>query len=250
MSVRYDGSHSISFWYRESDETLDAKGKNTWTDFHLIPAQRPYFGIPEVNYQIVGIPNSSDRINITDAIPGGQTYGPVQGEWSFYIDHYEWNNWVDARDAIVEYFNGKRLVVCLDDDPETFREGRFSITKYDPKPDYSMVTIKYDLDFGEADSDGLLYRIRFLDNDGSVLSDEYYNSGDYPDISRINTDKPNGWSFVGWSPEIDFVRKNADYTAVYERGDSLHYIKFYAQSGRLVEKLDHVPDGMDLWNNA
>lgn len=250
MSVRYEGLHSISFWDKEEDKTLGAKCKNTWTDFHLIPIARPYFGIPQVNYQIVGIPNSSDRINITDFIPGGQTYGPIQGEWSFFIDHNKWKDWVETRDALVEFFNGRRLTVRIDDDLDTFHEGRFSISKYDHKPDYTTVSIKYDLDYGEADQSGLLYRIRFIDYDGKVMSDRYYSSGDYPDSSQINTNKPNGLTFAGWTPEVDFVAKNMDYVATYERDKSLHYIKFFKQNGRLVEQLDHVPDGMFMYYDA
>lgn len=168
MFINYNGTHSITFWKADDENKVSY---HSYEDFGLIPQQRPYFGIPTANYQIVGIPNSSDRINITDTLPGGLTFGPIQGEWSFFIDHEKWSDWATSKQKISDFFNGKRLIVRLDEMPDEFYEGRFSISKYEPGAVATTVGIKYDLDYapieftpGEDSNDA----IRLINSDNKL----------------------------------------------------------------------------------
>ncbi len=91
MSVYYDGKHSIDFFRLDGGERV---GKNSWTDFHLIPAKKPTIAPKQPTSGMVGFPNSNRRIYFPKLLPEKQTYGLRSGEWEFYIDNESFS--VDA----------------------------------------------------------------------------------------------------------------------------------------------------------
>ena len=142
MDVEYKGKHSIIFF---KDTGAGYSKRNSWTDFHMIPASRPYvaFGTPGISQVI--IPGTSKRVDITDYKPGGLTFGGRAGTWEFYIDHSKWENWVDAKSTIKNYIHGGTFLINLTDDPYILYQGILTISGYVAGQNYSKITIQYDL---------------------------------------------------------------------------------------------------------
>ena len=208
MPTGYNGEFSVHFWeeyirmYSENGQSFSTPAiryRNTWLDYNLIPEKPPYIALPEVNYSIVSIPNSSDRIDITEFMPGGQTYGNRKGSWKFYIDHDRWASWAIQKDLLSEFLHGKRLVVRLDDSEE-FYIGRFRISDYKSEKDYSTCTIEYDLDCDSLE-DIQHYTIsdnRSLDRDDIRIKYRPISVIEYTELSSTDYTiryKPLNWKF-------------------------------------------------------
>jgi hypothetical protein len=84
MSVYYDGKHSIDFFRLDGGERI---GKNSWSDFHLIPVKKPIINPKQPASGMLGFPNTNRRIYQPKFLPEKQTYGLRSGEWEFYIDN-------------------------------------------------------------------------------------------------------------------------------------------------------------------
>ena len=61
--------------------------KNTWDDWHLIPATRPLFNPPLVKFNLQDVPGGDGMINLTKALAGRPTYGNRTGSWTFYVEN-------------------------------------------------------------------------------------------------------------------------------------------------------------------
>lgn len=133
MSIVYNGSHSI-----------EINGYNTWTDWHLVPASRPFIALPSPNINIVQIAGTSKFVDMTDYLPGGLTFGQRTGSWDFYIDHDKWGNWTVAYNTIADLLHGKPVTVRLVDDPTRQYSGRVTIA-YTPDESHSRISFNYTL---------------------------------------------------------------------------------------------------------
>ena len=142
MDVEYKGQHSIIFF---KDTGMGYTKRNSWLDFHMIPATRPYVVLGSANYHTIAIPGTSKRYDTTDYRPGGLTFGGRTGTWEFYIDHTKWDDWVDAKTAIRDYIHGGTFLINLADDPYVLYQGILTVTGYVAGQNYSKITIQYDL---------------------------------------------------------------------------------------------------------
>ena len=119
--------------------------KNTWDDWHLIPSSRPLFNPPSVKTQYQDIPGAHGKMDLTEALTGYPLYDNRTGSWEFYVmnDYQEWNV---LYQEILNYLHGRRMTAFLEDEPEYYYEGRFSVNKWDSQKDWSRITIDYDVD--------------------------------------------------------------------------------------------------------
>ena len=216
MSTHYFGEHEICFWKKEfyNNTYRINTPKFTWTDFHLIPESRPSISIPKANYTIAQIPNSNNRVNITDYMPGGQTFESRTGEWRFYIDHDQWPSWTSSHYDLDEYFNGSKMLVLLNNQNDIY-EGRIILSSYEVNDNYSRVSIEYDLDAKPiTDFENVLFRIRFIGIHNEVLQENLLSYNDAPYYyGSLNND--GNLRFVNWDPVIKKVTQNVDYHAIY-----------------------------------
>ncbi len=135
LSKRY---HSLVF----SSDSVD---KNTWDDWHLIPAEPPIATLPEARTKFVEIPGMNGLLDISD-IRGGTRYHDRTGSWKFYITRdYSGYNRASLYDEIKNFLHGKTLKVYLLDDPFYYYEGRFSVDNFVYGKNYSDITISYTL---------------------------------------------------------------------------------------------------------
>ena len=118
--------------------------KNTWDDWHLVPTSRPLVPPPGVNTSYVTVPGASGALDLTEALTGYPTYSNRTGSWGFIVmnDYGEG----DARySEIMGYLHGKQLRAILDDDPNYYYEGRFSVSGWASNKNWSRITINYNV---------------------------------------------------------------------------------------------------------
>lgn len=132
--------HSINF----IDIHDDTKRKNTWTDWHLIPASRPVINPPKVNKKIVDVPGHNGGIDLTDAVLGSPTFGNRTGSIDFYVANDYWR-WEIAFTTIMMAIHGRELKLKLEDDPAYYYSGRFSVNKWSSEKVNSKISIDYDI---------------------------------------------------------------------------------------------------------
>lgn len=120
--------------------------KNTWDDWHLIPSSRPEFSAPKAREKYVRIPGKAGcaDLDITNAVMPFPTYENRTGNFQFFVDN-DYGYWEDRYTEIREYLHGKVLRAILEDDPGYFYEGRFEVSPWESKKDWSVITISYNV---------------------------------------------------------------------------------------------------------
>lgn len=116
--------------------------KNTWNDWHLIPSKRPTVASPGVETNMVQIPGRSGSLDMSEYLTGGIVYGDRSGSWEFIVDN-DHERWVTIKDKIMEYLHGKHLFVVLEDDPNFYYEGRFTLNEWRSEAVCSSIVINY-----------------------------------------------------------------------------------------------------------
>lgn len=148
-SVYYEGEHSLNF----IPEGESGTWKNSWEEWGLAPTSRPVISLPEPTTNYVEIPGTSGSHDLTDQF-GYPAYGMRQGSIEFMMvpefssvasKNSKWN----YRYAnLANYFHGRKLMMYLDDDPNYYYSGRWSVSWSSPsgKGELSRVVLNYTLD--------------------------------------------------------------------------------------------------------
>lgn len=118
--------------------------KNTWDDWHLIPATRPLFNPPTVKENMVNIPGGDGVLDLTASLAGRPTYNNRTGSWTFYVQN-GFKDWSTLYSEIMVYLHGQTFKAILEDDPAYFYEGRFSVNQWKSDKDYSQIVINYNV---------------------------------------------------------------------------------------------------------
>ena len=93
------------------------------------------------------------KLDFSEGLTGYPTYENRTGSLEFtisdqYISHRE-RQWVHKFNEIQTYVNGRKLRLILEDDPDYFYEGRFSVEQYKPgasaTESFSTININYDV---------------------------------------------------------------------------------------------------------
>lgn len=116
--------------------------KNTWDDWHLIPASRPAVAIPDVRTKYVEIPGRHGSVDIGDILTGFPVYGDRSGSFSFYVENGHWP-WHVAYSTIANYLHGKQMNMILEDDPGYYYQGRFKVGTWQTGKQCSGIEISY-----------------------------------------------------------------------------------------------------------
>ena len=73
---------------------------------------------------------------------GRPRYANRSGSFSFYVDN-EYDRGLTVQHVIAQFLHGKRMKMCLEDDPEYYYEGRFGVSSYKSDSAYSIIDINY-----------------------------------------------------------------------------------------------------------
>ena len=134
--------HSITFSQIGSDPWVMQTGKNTWDDWHLVPSSRPLFDPPSVKEHIVDIPGKDGVLDFTESLTGFPIYNRREGSIEFIVMN-GYQEWYELYSAISIFLHGKVLRAVLEDDPDYYYEGRFTVNSWKSEKDYSRITIGY-----------------------------------------------------------------------------------------------------------
>lgn len=118
--------------------------KNTWDDWHLIPATRPLFNPPTVKTNYVDIPGGDGVIDLTTALAGRPVFSNRTGSWTFYVEN-GFKSWTALYSEIMVYLHGQKMRAVLEDDPDYYYEGRFSVNAWKSEKSWSQIVIDYNV---------------------------------------------------------------------------------------------------------
>lgn len=134
--------------YYNGDHSLIIGEKNTWTDWHLIPAKRPSVSMPQIRTKFIEIPGAFGTLDLTELLTGCPVYGDRTGSWEFIMDpdREDMTSWANLYQTIAMYVHGRRRRVVFTDDPEYYYEGRLAVAGLESEDGYTTLTINYELD--------------------------------------------------------------------------------------------------------
>lgn len=124
--------------------------KNSYSDFHLVSDGRPVISMPNPVTNYIEVPGASGRLDMSEALTNYPVYSDREGSLEFIVltDYGPNETWADRYQKIARYIHGRRLELTLEDDPDYFYEGRFSISSWESPSDggNSTISIDYTLD--------------------------------------------------------------------------------------------------------
>lgn len=129
--------------------------KNTWTDWHLIPSSRPIFNLPPLKTRFVDIPGANGQLNMSGISTGRPIYGPRTGSLEFVVMN-GYLNWEESYSNIMNYLHGRTMTAILEDDPDFYYEGIFTVNQWQSSKVFSLITIDYNLNPYKLSNSGTL----------------------------------------------------------------------------------------------
>lgn len=124
--------------------------KNSYNEWRLVPSSRPVINPPKPKVQYVDIPGADGSIDLTESLAGRPVFEDREGSLEFIVlndfnvDNYQYN-WIDVYTSIMQYLHGQRMTMVLDDEPDYFYEGRFTVNSWKSDQNNSTITIDYRL---------------------------------------------------------------------------------------------------------
>ena len=118
--------------------------KNTWDDWHLVPTSRPVFNPPAQKVKTIDIPGGDGVIDLSQALTGYPVYQNRTGSIEFIVMN-DFKPWHMAYSDIMDYLHGQSMKAVLEDDPEYFYEGRFTVNAWKSEKNWSHIVIDYDV---------------------------------------------------------------------------------------------------------
>lgn len=119
--------------------------KNTWEDWHLIPASRPTLPFPNQKTRTIdSIPNINGNIDLSWSDVPYPVFENREDTFEFiynplYDDTHK--DWTELYSEIASFIHGRHLRMVLEDDPGYYYEGRFHVEKWTSNTDGSGSTI-------------------------------------------------------------------------------------------------------------
>ena len=116
--------------------------KNTWDDWRLVPSSRPVFNPPAQKVKTLDIPGGDGVLDLSTALTGYPVYQNRTGQMEFIVMN-DFKPWHTAYSDIMDYLHGQTMRATLEDDPEYFYEGRFTVNAWKSQKDWSRIVIDY-----------------------------------------------------------------------------------------------------------
>lgn len=133
MSIYYNETHSVTIGE-----------KNTWKDWKLVPIERPAFAPPIPKTNFIEIPGGNGTIDLTSSLNGYVVYQDRTGSWEFYVADQN-TPYLDTYSDILNYLQGKKFDVILEDDKYFHYQGRLWVNEERSDEGHSIIVIEYDV---------------------------------------------------------------------------------------------------------
>lgn len=118
--------------------------KNTWDDWRLVPSSRPVFNPPAQKVKTLDIPGGDGVLDLSTALTGYPVFQNRTGQIEFIVMN-DFKPWHMAYSDIMDYLHGQTMRATLEDDPEYFYEGRFTVNAWKSQKDWSRIVIDYNV---------------------------------------------------------------------------------------------------------
>ena len=158
----WDGSASDEIAARKY-HSITVGSYNTWTDWRLIPSERPVAAPPEPKTNLVDVPGADGVLDFTESLDGQVHYKMREGSWTFFICHeqididtgnkyHSENRWSEIYHRILNAIHGKRNSVLLLDEwkdgaaDNRLYVGRVWVSTWKSDPNHSKITLDYSLE--------------------------------------------------------------------------------------------------------
>lgn len=129
-------------------------GYNTWDEWHLVPSERPTIAPPQLKTRYEEIAAIDGSLDFSEAL-NGLHYENRTGSIEFWAIDTEFKNervavpdygtWQKLYSDILKKIHGKKLRVALEDEPNYYYEGRFTVTSVKTEKNYVSITMDYNL---------------------------------------------------------------------------------------------------------
>jgi len=144
--------------------------KNTWDEWRLVPTSRPVFNPPAQKVKTLDIPGSDGVIDLSTSLTGYPVFQNRTGSFEFIVVDYKYwtpmrdnvndtvrdyvnddikgagfRQWHEAYSDIMNYLHGRTMRAVLEDDPDYYYEGRFTVNSWKSEKNWSKITIDYDV---------------------------------------------------------------------------------------------------------
>lgn len=132
--------------------------KNTWDDWHMIPATPPVIAPPTEKTISLNVEGRSGTVYLSQSVTGQPVFKTREGSWEFYLSTEEWRggNYSSpvGKQALDHLANALRTGsakpleqrVRLEDDPAFFYFGRVWVSGgIRQQNDHTVLTLKYSL---------------------------------------------------------------------------------------------------------
>ena len=115
--------------------------------------------------------------------------------------------------------------------------------------DKEVTSVKGNVDYKAVyESSYIDYTVRFLNEDGSVITETTYHYGEdvvVPADPVKAADETYNYTFAGWDKEVTSVKGNVDYKAVYESSYIDYTVRFLNEDGSVItETTYHYGDNV------
>lgn len=144
--------------------------KNTWDEWRLVPTSRPVFNPPVQKVKTLDIPGSDGVIDLSTSLTGYPVFQNRTGSFEFIVVDYKYwtpmrdnvndtvrdyvnddikgagfRQWYETYSDIMNYLHGRTMRAVLEDDPDYYYEGRFTVNSWKSEKNWSKITIDYDV---------------------------------------------------------------------------------------------------------
>lgn len=141
--------HSIDFFYIDPLTNEGGSKVNTWDDWGLVGSSRPTIAPPKPVTNLIKIVGATKFYNASEILTGYPTYESRTGSIEFIVLN-EWNKpdakrWIDIYNEVCEYLHGHELCCVLEDEPDYYYSGVFSVNEFKSGEYNSNIVIDYEL---------------------------------------------------------------------------------------------------------
>lgn len=141
--------HSIDFFYIDPLTNEGGSKVNTWDDWGLVGSSRPTIAPPKPVTNLIKIVGATKFYNASEILTGYPTYESRVGSIEFIVLN-DWNKpdakrWIDIYNEVCEYLHGHELCCVLEDEPEYYYTGIFSVNEFKSGEYNSNIVIDYEL---------------------------------------------------------------------------------------------------------
>lgn len=144
--------HSLTFKRKYTTPYSKVVTKNTYDDLKLVPSSRPVISAPALKEVYVDIPGANGSIDLSEVVSGCPVYQNREGDLEFvvlngnYTGFASYDTWINRYTEILNFLHGREIEMSLEDDPDYYYRGRFSVDEWESTKDYSLLKIKYNLE--------------------------------------------------------------------------------------------------------